>query len=131
MTSATSNLLQSKFFTPVFNTAIFDGPMRMYFAQAQEPDALRLYFRLQTLVSKIDGLGGFEPSEPHLFVMLYPNEETFAQSFEGEHAPHTAVLETLGNNLVVGLRGPVAESELDALFEQLEDELSRFKIANC
>ena len=105
--------------------------MRMYFSQQQEPDALRLYFRLQELVSRIDGLGGFEPTEPHLFVMLYPNEETFAQSFEGERAPHKAALETLGNNLVVGLRGPVAEADVDQLLEQLEDELSRFKIGNC
>ena len=105
--------------------------MRMYFSQQQEPDALRLYFRLQELVSRVEGLGGFEPSEPHLFVMLYPNEETFAQSFDGIHAPNTAALETLGKNLVVGLRGPVAESEIDQLLEQLEDELSRFQIGNA
>lgn len=126
MNSATTNLLQSKFFTPVFNTAIFDGPVRLYFAQHQEPEALQIYFRLQSYVAKLEG----EPLEndSHLFVMLYPNSETYFQSFEKESS---TAFEKLGDHYVVGLKGPVGETDFDKLFGEIESHLVGVKIGNA
>jgi hypothetical protein len=114
MNSATSSLLQSKFFTPVFNTAIFDGPVRMYFAQAQEPEALKLYFRMQSVVGE---LRQDVENEPHVFIMIYPNRESFVQSFDLDA---TSAVERLGPHVVFGIRGPLNESEMDGIMDRIE-----------
>src|SRR5687768_8337756 len=82
----TSSLLtQSRFYSPAFNAAIFDGPLRIYFAQVQEPFALKIYFaaqsRMQELYAKIREI--FRKTGVSIFVMLYPSAETFQLSFDG------------------------------------------------
>jgi hypothetical protein len=120
MNSATSSLLQSKFFTPVFNTAIFDGPVRMYFAQAQEPEALKLYFRMQSVVG---GLRQDAENEPHVFIMIYPNRESFVQSFDLDA---TSAVERLGPHVVFGIRGPLNETEMDSIMDRIETHVRSF-----
>ncbi len=53
MNSSTTALIQSKDFTPVFNTAIIDGAVRVYFSQTQEPDALKIYMNLREFFASI------------------------------------------------------------------------------
>ncbi|MBX9768325.1 MAG: hypothetical protein K2X47_13710 [Bdellovibrionales bacterium] len=117
MNSATTSLLQSKFFTPVFNTAIFDGPVRMYFSQAQEPEALKLYFRMQSMVGE---LRHDADNEPHVFIMIYPNKESFVQSFDLDA---TSAVERLGPHVVFGIRGPLDESDMDVITHRIETQL--------
>ena len=45
-TSDRPYITQSSFYSPAFNGAIFDGPLRLYFSQAQEAMALKFYFEL-------------------------------------------------------------------------------------
>ena len=74
---------QSRFFTPLFNAAIFDGPIRIYFAQAQESLAMKLYFNLQERYGDLRQAAReiFRERGSNVFVMLYPDAATFEKSF--------------------------------------------------
>lgn len=74
---------QSRFFTPLFNAAIFDGPIRIYFAQAQESLAMKLYFNLQERYGDLRQAAReiFRERGSNVFVMLYPDVATFEKSF--------------------------------------------------
>lgn len=128
MTEAVTYVTQSRFFTPAFNAAIFDGPIRIYFAQYQEAQALKLYFNLQERFGEIrrQARGIFKERGRNIFVLLYPNEETFDLSFSGEAAedailaPTAIAREKLGTDIVFGVRGPVEDEVYETLFEQMD-----------
>jgi len=112
----TSQLVQSKFFLPVFNMAIFDGPFRLYFAHEQEAEALRLYFELH------EALGEKERSDRSrtLFVLLYPNESSYQNAFA---TSEPATVARMGESQVVGLRGPEWDPTIIPTILQSLDEL--------
>lgn len=114
-----SFLTQSKFYSPAFNAAIFDGPLRIYFAQYQEALALKVYFKLQ------EGLEGFRTSAQHVFVMLYPTPETFENSFtpEGKAVTSSILMDQLGDDHVFGVCGPVRDEDCDGLYESLTEKI--------
>jgi hypothetical protein len=117
-----SFLTQSRFYSPAFNAAIFDGPLRIYFAQFQEPQALKIYFaaqqRLQDLYAKIRET--FRRTGTNIFVMLYPSREAFEMSFEtAEH--ENILVERLGVDFVVGVKGPLNESDVERVYERVEE----------
>ena len=125
--TVTTYVTQSKFFSPVFNAAIFDGPIRIYFAQYQEAQALKLYFNLQERFGEVrkQARGIFKERGRNIFVMLYPTAETFDGSF-GERVEERAELcevkcDSLGNDYVVGVRGPLEDNVYDILFNQMDD----------
>lgn len=124
MSTTTSFLIQSKYFTPVFNTAIFDGPVRVYFSQHQESDALKMYFRLQEMMNrhKISRETGFLESQ-NIFVMLYPNEETFLQSFESND--QQKVIEKMGKDYILGIKGPLQDEDFPDLLDMIEGILEQ------
>jgi hypothetical protein len=127
---------QSKFFSPAFNAAIFDGPIRIYFAQYQESQALKLYFNLQERFGDIrrQARGIFKDRERNIFVMLYPTEETFDLSFgpveprasgagaEAGIAKFTCAIasEQMGEDYVVGVRGPMEDDAFQVLCEEMD-----------
>lgn len=128
MRQTVSSLTQSRYYSPVFNAAVFDGPIRIYFSQSQESEALRVYFQLQEKLSDIYGEAKrkIKESGRNIFIMLYPNQETFDLSFEeGSHG--VVKSELLGNDYVLGVRGPVGELEFvriqEGLFQILNSQL--------
>lgn len=116
---------QSRYFSPVFNAAIFDGPIRIYFAQFQEAQALKLYHNLQERFSEVRKLarGLFKERGQNIFVMMYPNEETFDLCFAGEKAAQIVRVK-LGSDFVVGVRGPLEDEELETLCHELDEIVS-------
>ncbi len=127
---------QSKYFSPAFNAAIFDGPIRIYFAQYQEAQALKVYFNLQQRFGEArkQGLGIFKNRERNIFVMLYPTEDAFDLSFgpvepaatgagaEAGPAFNGAIAcATIGDDYVIGVKGPVS----DQSFERICIEIDR------
>jgi hypothetical protein len=117
-----SQLTQSRYYSPAFNAAIFDGPVRIYFAQYQEALALKIYFRLQ---DRLQGwLGSAQQLArvklPNAFIMLYPTDEIFANCFSPEQCPERVVRERLGDDYVLGVCGPLREEDFDQLFNHLE-----------
>jgi hypothetical protein len=122
MRQLASQLTQSRYYSPAFNAAIFDGPVRIYFAQYQEALALKIYFRLQDRLQ-----GWLGPAQntgriklPNAFIMLYPTDEIFANCFSPEQCPDRVVRERLGEDYVVGVCGPLREEDFDHLFHHLE-----------
>lgn len=119
MGSATSLLIQSKYFLPVFNMAIFDGPFRLYFAQNQEAEALRLYFELhEVLGERIQPPRSGSVSDKALFVLMYPDESVFEETF-GVAAGRVADT-WVGDSAVVAVSGPVwTESALQHVITRI------------
>lgn len=126
MRQPVSCLTQSRFYSPAFNAAIFDGPIRIYFAQAQESAALEVYFKLQKQLSDIyeKAKENFKKSGKNVFIMLYPSDETFSNSFVDYKGTDAVVLEQLGEDIVLGVRGPVGDLEFSSIQEGI------FKILN-
>jgi hypothetical protein len=119
---------QSRFFTPAFNAAIFDGPIRIYFAQYQEAQALKLYYNLQERFGDVrkQARGIFKERGTNIFVMIYPSDELFDESFS-ESSGSTAVnpgsiivRSRLGSDFVVGVRGPLEDADLENLCREMD-----------
>lgn len=143
-TEPVTYVTQSRFFSPVFNAAIFDGPIRIYFAQFQEAQALKLYFNLQERFSEVrkNARGLFKERGQNIFVMMYPNEDTFDLSFSEESANDpkptglgaesgagigvgTQIVRTmLGHDFVVGVRGPIDDEDLENLCREMDQIVS-------
>ncbi len=126
--STTNYVTQSKYFSAAFNAAIFDGPIRIYFAQYQESQALKIYFNLQERFDDVrkTARGIFKDRGRNIFVMLYPTEETFDLSFTHDQRvshPETAsaiVRERLGQDYVLGVRGPLEDELMEPLYAQID-----------
>jgi hypothetical protein len=120
MGTATSTLVKSKFFLPIFNMAIFDGPFRLYFAQTCEPEALRMYFELHELLGdRIRPPRSGAQYEKALFVLLYPDEATYANAFQTDEP---AVVASLGDFDIVGVKGAVWD---DSVVQLITDRIDR------
>jgi hypothetical protein len=117
MAQSVIHLTQSRFYSPAFNAAVFDGPIRIYFAQHQEEQALKIYFQLQQSLKEL--YAGFRKSyKQHgltIFLMLYPNLESFEYSFSKDTVGHDVVSERLGDDWVLGVRGPVGDGQCDEI----------------
>jgi hypothetical protein len=143
MNETATYVTQSKFFTPAFNAAIFDGPIRIYFAQYQEAQALKLYFNLQERFADVrkQARGIFKERGCNIFVMLYPTEETFDMSFgDGENLSGpvptgigaeagslnamTICRDRLGSEYVVGVRGPMPDEALETVCKEMDTIVS-------
>lgn len=113
-----STLTQSRFYSPAFNAAIFDGPFRIYFTQIQESAALKLYFRLQEQL-KIEDTPIKEQLKVQgtaIFLMVYPSDETFQNAFAGADP---IVKDRLGGDLVLGVKGPIHDHQLDLIVQEV------------
>lgn len=130
MKSSYSTLMQSKFFNPAFNSAIFDGPVRIYFAQFHEALALKIYFLIQQKlgpemarakeISKATGA--------NILVMVYPSEESFLMSFDEQNDnSNPLALEKWNQDVVVGLRGPIEDHNLDLLMDTIGLAIQNWK----
>lgn len=101
--------------------AIFDGPFRLYFAQSCEPEALRMYFELhERLGDRIRPPRAGAQYDRALFVLLYPDESTYQNAFQAEEA---AVVAGVGDFEIVGVKGPVWDSNVLPLITSRIDKL--------
>lgn len=118
-----SFLTQSRFYSPAFNSAIFDGPIRLYFAQYQESLALKIYFttqeRLKNLYNEVRE--SFRRTGINIFVMLYPSSEAFEMSFEDSRTEDGMIVERLGHDFIIGVRGPIDESDVEIIYGRIEE----------
>ena len=98
----------SRYFSTEFNTAIIDGPLRIYFADRQESEALKLYFEIQELLDKRGArLDSISSKTQNMFLMLYPTKQTFKEAFEKEDE---VAYGQFGDNLILGVNGPYGEA---------------------
>ena len=123
MKSTYSTLMSSRYFNPAFNSAIFDGPVRIYFAQIHEALALKIYFSLQQKYSEILAKAK-DYSKRHgtnVLVMVYPTHDSFEMSFEG--AKDFILSGKLAGDSVVGINGPFEDDKLNSVLENIVEAL--------
>lgn len=118
MAQSVIHLTQSRFYSPVFNAAVFDGPIRIYFAQHQEALALKVYFQLQQYLKETYATfrKTFKQHGQTVFLMLYPTLESFENSFS-QDSLGSVVAEKLGDDFVLGVRGPLGDDNYDEIFQ--------------
>ncbi len=98
----------SRYFSRDFNTAIIDGPLRIYFSDRQESDALKMYFDIQELLTSSGmRLESISLARPNIFLMLYPSRQTFKDAFENDEDLATG---RFGEHLVFGVNGSYTET---------------------
>jgi hypothetical protein len=114
------HLTQSQYYSPTFNAAVFDGPIRIYFAQHHENLALKVYFRLQQYLkdSYATLRKSFKYHDQTVFLMLYPTPEAFGEAFGSQSC--NVVVERLGDDHVVGVSGPLADENYEEVFRKIE-----------
>jgi hypothetical protein len=127
MKATYSQLISSRFYNPAFNSAIFDGPIRIYFAQFHESLALKIYFGLQQKFPQALEMAKnrFKKDGCNVLVMLYPSAEAFRLSFDGRQNEGTdgrqdfLVEDRLGADTLVGINGPFEDSQLHEVLNQI------------
>ena len=132
MRSSYTTLMQSKYFNPAFNSAIFDGPVRIYFAQFHESQALKVYFSIQQKLTAemAKAKEAAKNSGANILVMIYPTADSFAFSFESSAATATPFeVEKWNEDVVIGLRGPLEDENLDLLLETLRLTMENWRPA--
>ena len=126
MKATYSQLISSRFFNPAFNSAIFDGPLRIYFAQFHESLALKIYFGLQQKHPEILEVAKarFRRDGCNALVMLYPSQEAFCLSFE--LSSKIMIEDHLGADTLVGINGPFDDDKLSDVLNQIALNISRW-----
>lgn len=117
-----SFLTQSRFYSPAFNAAIFDGPVRIYFAQYQEVQALKVYFDAQERLKDINSLvrDAFRRMGVNIFIMLYPTLETFQISFKQEVVNTSQIfVDRIGADFVIGAAADMVEQNVNAICDHI------------
>ena len=119
MKATYSALMNSRFFNPAFNSAIFDGPVRIYFAQFHESLALKIYFSLQQRFPKelSSAKENYKLNSQNVLVMLYPTKDSFAMSFENEK--EFIQKDDLLGDYVIGINGPFEDDSLDQVLQTI------------
>ena len=107
METMVSNLARSRYYSTSFNAAICDGVIRIYFAQHQESEALKIYFKIQEALKKRGS--PLKSEEAHIFIMLYPDSQSFSVSFS--HLGSKVDVDEFDGGFVIGLNGPVFDDD--------------------
>ena len=125
--------MQSKYFNPAFNSAIFDGPVRIYFAQFHEALALKIYFMIQQrLTSEMaKAKESSKASGANILVMIYPTTDSFEMSFNCSAKDiENPLVEAWNEDVVMGLCGSVEDKGLESVVETLRQTMNNWRPAS-
>ncbi len=111
-------ITKTKYFSSEFNTAIFSDPIRIYFSNEQESQALELYFKLQSRKQLMEQFLRLRGKNNYCYIMLYSDPKEFKKSFEGTtdfFAPGE-----MGEDFVIGIKGPMNPETVDSFFMDID-----------
>ena len=111
-------ITKTKYFSSDFNTAIFSDPIRIYFSNEQESQALELYFRMQTRKNQWERFLRQRGKNNYCYIMLYRDSTQFETSFD-QIADNFAPGE-MGEDFVLGIRGPMTPESVDQFFTNID-----------
>lgn len=125
MKNGYSQLIQSKYFITDFNSAIFDGPVRIYFAQDQESVALKIYFHVQNrFANEIKKLKSPINGDPFsLFILIYPTADSFSNCFG---TAENMVVTEWDNDIVLGLNHCWSGVDFDLFDSQFQSAYQKW-----
>ena len=131
MAATYSSFMTTRFYSPVFNTALFDGPFRIYFSQAYESSALKIYHLLQTEYQSLwnDVKAWSHNNKEHVFLLIYPDaksaESIFAQASVNKAEANDAVyMEDWEEGVAFGLVQPTQEEHLSNQLSCIQKNLT-------
>ena len=126
MKATYSQLISSRFYNPAFNSAIFDGPLRLYFAQFHESLALKIYVALQQKFPQALELAKnrFRLDGSNVIVMLYPSNDAFTLSFDSKS--EFLVEDHLGGDTLVGINGPFEDDKLNEVLTRIAINIEKW-----
>ncbi|MES2802006.1 MAG: hypothetical protein V4654_05900 [Bdellovibrionota bacterium] len=127
MAASYSSFLTTQYYSPVFNTALFDGPFRIYFSQSYESVALKIYHLLQTqdLALWTEYKKWSEKTKKHAFILIYPTDQDLAIAFDGEKsAPLMNRLWDEG--LILGFANSYSDEAFSGIYQNIVTQLKNF-----
>lgn len=133
MAATYSAFMTTRFYSPVFNTALFDGPFRIYFSQSYESAALKMYHLLQTqhhaLWLRLKQWS--VETKEHVFLLMYPEVKDVQMIFDElskkQNVDHDLVqMESWDEGLAIGLSQPQTEGDVQSQIEQIEKLLQQW-----
>ena len=132
MAASYSSFLSTKYYSPVFNTALFDGPFRIYFSQAYEGIALKIYHLLQNHHQDLNTYykKWCDLTKKHVFILIYPTNDDLNVVFD---------LDVPGINLdfysvdwqegrLIAATQPLSDEAFEKLFASILNDLEKYKL---
>jgi len=125
MKNGYSQLIQSKYFVTDFNSAIFDGPIRIYFTQTQESLALKVYFHIQNrFAEEVKRLKDTSTSvHTSLFILIYPTQDSFKKCFE---VNDKIVMADWESDLVIGINESIDGIDFNLFESKFQDAYTQW-----
>ncbi|AZZ36153.1 hypothetical protein CIK05_04875 [Bdellovibrio sp. qaytius] len=127
MAASYSSFLTTQYYSPVFNTALFDGPFRIYFSQSYESVALKIYHLLQTqdLSLWTEYKKWSEKTKKHAFILIYPSDQDLAIAFDGE--PRAELMNRLWDEgLILGFANSYSDESFGGIYQHILTQLKTF-----
>jgi len=127
MAASYSSFLTTQYYSPVFNTALFDGPFRIYFSQSYESVALKIYHLLQTqdLALWTEYKKWSEKTKKHAFILIYPSVQDLAVAFAGE-APAPLMNRLWDEGLILGFINSHSDDAFPVIYQSILTQLKNF-----
>jgi hypothetical protein len=129
MAATYSSFMTTRFYSPVFNTALFDGPFRIYFSQSYESSALKVYHLLQTeyqeLWNQVKEWSAC--SKEHVFLLMYPEISDVQNVFNGSDSVDISkklYMQDWEEGLAIGLTQPQTDLDLVYQLEHMQKYLT-------
>ncbi len=131
MAASYSSFLTTQYYSPIFNTALFDGPFRFYFSQSYESIALKIYHLMQSQDHELwlKFKTWSEKTKMHVFVLIYPNNEDLDMAFQ-EVQPSVqknsgrVILHHWDEGLLLGLSQIHSDDEFMSIYNSLIEILN-------
>jgi hypothetical protein len=119
MAATYSSFMTTRFYSPVFNTALFDGPIRFYFSQSYENVALKIYHLMQSEHSNLwaDLKNRSAKTKEHIFLMIYPDQVDLNMVFTNGKA--SVYSEAWSEGLAIGLTQSIHDEDIKNQLQQI------------
>ncbi len=114
-------ITKTKYFSSEFNTAIFSDPIRIYFSNEQESQALELYFKLQSRKVQWEQFLRKKGKDNYCYIMLYRDAEEFQSRFENQNLTYAPG--EMGEDLIFGIQGPMTPESVAHFFTDLDQQI--------
>jgi hypothetical protein len=129
MAASYSSFLTSQFYSPVFNTALFDGAFRIYFSQSYESTALKIYHLLQS--EQVELWAQYkkwsEKTKKNAFILIYPSKEDVGIAFNDHKA--TPICHEWDEGVVIGFENTYETDQgeqFNLMFKSVVNQLNHF-----
>lgn len=113
-------ITKSKYFSSKFNTAIFSDPIRIYFSNEQESQALEIYFQLQSRKNQWEKFLRQRGSDNYCYILLYTSSNEYQTRFENEESFSPG---EMGEDFVLGISGPMTNDALEKFISEMDHKI--------